>query len=242
MGRITTLVLCRPSPLNLHHFRWPWVPNSYSSKISGKCNRTDPNTIRRYFASIRLLFITSISFSWVSKFGFKTDIETSKIDKLNFWFNLIGPLYLALLLSLNNIFKDNKSKIIFIPNLVFLMSRKQVMCTNWLKLWFIYKISVFKFGMVSCGKNSTEIRFKMQLFRLRPGCEQPHEPIIVGLSRPNHHLFCWFFLFLRWELSRILFFVVVAEWIMDFCVFFLICAAFEIERLSFLFLGFFPRL
>ena len=31
-------------------FVWPTVPNSYSSKISGKCTRTDQNAIWRYFA------------------------------------------------------------------------------------------------------------------------------------------------------------------------------------------------
>ena len=30
--------------------------------------------------------------TWVSKFGFKTDIENPKLEKLNFWFTLIGPL------------------------------------------------------------------------------------------------------------------------------------------------------
>ena len=32
----------------------------------------------------------------VSKFGFKTDIENPKIDKLNFWFTLTGPRTRAL--------------------------------------------------------------------------------------------------------------------------------------------------
>ena len=45
-----------------------WSGFSYSSKISGKCTRTDRNAIWRYFASIRLLFITSKVFSiWVDK-------------------------------------------------------------------------------------------------------------------------------------------------------------------------------
>ena len=31
--------------------------------------------------------------TWVSKFGFKTDIENPRIDVLNFWFTLIGPVF-----------------------------------------------------------------------------------------------------------------------------------------------------
>ena len=34
---------------------WPWGPNSYLSKISGKCTRTDRSAIWWYFASITLL-------------------------------------------------------------------------------------------------------------------------------------------------------------------------------------------
>ena len=30
--------------------------------------------------------------TWVSKFRFKTDIETPKLEKLNFWSTLIGPI------------------------------------------------------------------------------------------------------------------------------------------------------
>jgi hypothetical protein len=30
--------------------------------------------------------------TWVSKFGFITDIENPRIDELNIWFTLIGPL------------------------------------------------------------------------------------------------------------------------------------------------------
>ena len=58
LGRITTLVLCRQSPLNLHQFR---LTRDSKYGLVG----TDRNAIWRYFASIRLylalLFIMSIN-------------------------------------------------------------------------------------------------------------------------------------------------------------------------------------
>ena len=57
LGRITTLVLCRQSPLNLHQFR---LTRDSKYGLVG----TDRNAIWRYFASIwlylALLFIMSI--------------------------------------------------------------------------------------------------------------------------------------------------------------------------------------
>ena len=43
----------RPSKSHQLHTIWPGGPDSYSSKISGTCTRTDWNAIWLYFASIR---------------------------------------------------------------------------------------------------------------------------------------------------------------------------------------------
>ena len=73
-------MLCRQSPLNLHHFCLTRAPNSYQPKFSGLCTRIDRNAIWHYFASIQLLFIVSICLHLRNK-------ATCKIVSFrNFWY------------------------------------------------------------------------------------------------------------------------------------------------------------
>ena len=47
--------------LNFISYHWPKSPNSCSSKIFGKCARTNGNAIWRYFASTRMTWLCFIT-------------------------------------------------------------------------------------------------------------------------------------------------------------------------------------
>ena len=83
LGRITTLVLCRQSPLNLHQFR---LTKDSKYGLLG----TDWNAIWQYFASIRLylalLFIMSIHTKILTLFVASIGSRWQRCRCRQYWF------------------------------------------------------------------------------------------------------------------------------------------------------------